>query len=170
MGAGGYCRIDLSIVRGLAYYTGIVHEVFDAQGEMRAIAGGGRYDNLLKVLGGPEVGATGFGMGDVVLGILLEEKGKIPQDLKSGSVEYFIIEAQESLLEAKLRVAAALRAKGVSADFSYRFQAIGKQLKNANSRGAKKVVIVQAEDKVPVKDLATGTQVEKNLGDFLKET
>ena len=67
--------LDLTIVRGLAYYTGIVFELFDAKGEFRAICGGGRYDNLLKSLGGVDLPALGFGMGDVVLGELLRERG-----------------------------------------------------------------------------------------------
>ena len=67
--------VDLSIVRGLAYYTGIVFELFDAKGELRAICGGGRYDNLLEDLGGVDLPALGFGMGDVVLGELLKDRG-----------------------------------------------------------------------------------------------
>jgi histidyl-tRNA synthetase len=170
MGAADYCTLDLRIVRGLAYYTGAVYEVFDAAGSMRAIAGGGRYDNLLKVLGGPEVAATGFGMGDVVLGILLEEKGKIPAQLQAARLDYFVIDAEDSL-PAKLQVVAALRGKGLTADFSYRYQAVGKQFKTANQRGAKKVVIIQAGGQsVAVKDLATGQQVEMPLEKFLQES
>ena len=70
--------LDLSIVRGLAYYTGIVFELFDATGEFRAICGGGRYDNLLAALGGVDLPALGFGMGDVVLGELLRARGLMP--------------------------------------------------------------------------------------------
>lgn len=166
-GVGDYKTLDLSVVRGLAYYTGAVYEVFDAAGSMRAIAGGGRYDNLLKVLGGPEVAATGFGMGDVVLGILLEEKGKIPAQLQAARLDYFVIDAEDSL-PAKLQVVAALRGKGLTADFSYRYQAVGKQFKTANQRGAKKVVIIQAGGQsVAVKDLATGQQTEMPLAKFL---
>ncbi len=71
-------RIDLSIVRGLAYYTGMVFELFDANGEFRAICGGGRYDNLLGALGGVDLPALGFGMGDVVLTELLRDRGLLP--------------------------------------------------------------------------------------------
>ena len=74
MGIAEFCRFDIGIVRGLAYYTGIVFEIFDKGGELRAIGGGGRYDDLLKQFGGPSIPATGFGIGDCVLGILLEEK------------------------------------------------------------------------------------------------
>ena len=73
-----WVTLDLSIVRGLAYYTGIVFELFDAKGELRAICGGGRYDKLLKSLGGVDLPALGFGMGDVVLGELLRDRGLMP--------------------------------------------------------------------------------------------
>ena len=70
-----WVTIDLKIVRGLAYYTGIVFELFDAKGELRAICGGGRYDKLLQSLGGVDLPALGFGMGDVVLAELLRDAG-----------------------------------------------------------------------------------------------
>ena len=129
---------SLRVVRGLAYYTGVVYEVFDRSQALRAVAGGGRYDNLLEVLGGPKVGATGFGMGDVVLGLLLAEKGKLPE--LSPRIEYFVIESEQSLRPKVLEVVGALRLAGLSSDFNYRPQAIGKQLKAANRRGAKKAV------------------------------
>ena len=78
MGLGEFVDLDLTIVRGLAYYTGTVFELFDAKGELRAICGGGRYDNLLGALGGVDLPALGFGMGDVVLGELLKERGLLP--------------------------------------------------------------------------------------------
>jgi len=165
MGAGDYCALDLRVVRGLAYYTGVVYEVFDRSQALRAVAGGGRYDNLLEVLGGPKVGATGFGMGDVVLGILLAEKGKLP-DL-SPRIEYFVIEATEELRPKVLEVVGALRRAGLSADFNYRPQSIGKQLKAANRRGAARAVIVRA-DGVSIKDLASGAQRDRALEEFLR--
>ena len=78
LGVGEYVQLDLTIVRGLAYYTGIVFELFDARGEFRAVAGGGRYDTLLESLGGPSLPALGFGMGDVVLGDDLPELRRRP--------------------------------------------------------------------------------------------
>jgi len=167
MGVADYCTLDLRVVRGLAYYTGIVYEVFDAGANLRALAGGGRYDNLLEVLGGPKVGACGFGMGDVVLGILLEEKGKLPESLSAGSVEVFVIDGGDGLLDKVLDVVGRLRRRGVSADFSYKRQNVGKQLKAANGRQAKKALILLGGENVAVKNLATGEQAEMTLEQFV---
>ena len=166
MGVAEYCALDMRIVRGLAYYTGIVYEIFDTGKSLRAVGGGGRYDSLLEVLGGPKMGATGFGMGDVVLGILLEEKGKLPE--LSQSLEFFVIDGDDGQLDNVIKVVGRLRAAGLSADFSYARRSIGKQLKEANKRGAEKAVIVKG-DGVAVKDLATGEQSEMSLADFLKK-
>ncbi|MCY2929880.1 MAG: histidine--tRNA ligase [Planctomycetota bacterium] len=166
MGAGEYCTLDMRIVRGLAYYTGVVYEVFDAAGSMRAVAGGGRYDNLLEVLGGPKVGATGFGMGDVVLGLLLEEKAKFPADVDASSVDYYLIDAEETCFPRVVELVGGLRGRGASADFSYARRAVGKQLKEANRRGARFAVIVR-EDGVSVKELATGEQRDVTAEEFL---
>ena len=166
MGAGDYCKLDMRIVRGLAYYTGIVYEIFDADQSLRALAGGGRYDNLLEVLGGPEVGATGFGMGDPVLGILLAKKGKIPDLLQK--LDFFVIDGEAGTFDQVMKVVGALRGQGLSAEFSYKRQVIGKQLKEANRRRAKRTVIVR-EDGVAVKDMATGKQSECALEDFLSD-
>jgi len=165
-GVADYCRLDMGIVRGLAYYTGIVYEVFDASGSLRAIGGGGRYDNLLEALGGPAMGATGFGMGDVVLSILLEEKGKMP-DLDK-RLDFFVIDAGGGLSETVMTVVGALRRNGLSAGFNNKPQTIGKQLKQANRRGARKAVLVRA-DRVAVKDLASGDQIDLSLEEFLQD-
>ena len=164
LGAADYCRLDMRIVRGLAYYTGIVYEVFDSQQSLRAVGGGGRYDNLLEVLGGPEVPATGFGMGDVVLEILLREKGKLP--VLSGELEYFVIDDGNGLFGKVIEVVGRLRGLGRSADFSYTRRAVGKQLKEANRRGAKKAIIVRG-DRLAVRNLQTGAQQEMATADFL---
>jgi histidyl-tRNA synthetase len=167
LGVSDCCRLDLGIVRGLAYYTGIVYEVFDSENSLRALAGGGRYDNLLEILGGPKVGATGFGMGDVVLGILLEEKGKVPQAARSQSLDFFVIDGDEGAWDATIEVVGALRARGLAADFSYARRSVGKQLKDANRRGARRAAIVRA-DGVSVKDMGSGEQIDMTLDTFLK--
>ena len=82
MGLGDFVVLDPSIVRGLAYYTGIVFEIFDRAGELRAVCGGGRYDNLLRAVSGVDLPAIGFGMGDVVLAELLADRGLLPSMLR----------------------------------------------------------------------------------------
>jgi len=164
LGVSDYCRLDLRIVRGLAYYTGVVYEVFDTEHSLRAIGGGGRYDNLLEVLDGPQLGATGFGMGDVVLGIVLDEKGKLPQ--LSRRLDFFVIDGDDGQFSNVMNVVGRLRSGGLSADFSYTRRSIGKQLKEANKRGAKQAVIVRG-DQVDIKDLSTGSQHNTSTSSFL---
>ena len=167
-GIAEWCRFDPAIIRGLAYYTGIVYEIYDNAGELRAVAGGGRYDNLLEALGGPAVPATGFGMGDIVLGILLADKGKVPASLKSAGLDFFVMDDGEGMVEKVLATVGALRSKGLSADFNYKRQGVGKQLKDANKRGAKCAVIVRAGG-LAVKNLKTGQQADVPQEEFLNE-
>jgi len=166
MGAGEYCRLDLRIVRGLAYYTGIVYEVFDAAGSLRAVAGGGRYDNLLEVLGGPTVGATGFGMGDAVLSILLDQKGKLPS-LAAG-LDCLVIDGADGLIDQVLGAVGRLREAGLVADYCPKRQKLGKQLKEANRRKALYVLILR-EDGCAIKDLRDGRQTDMPTGELLAD-
>ncbi|MBT3198867.1 MAG: histidine--tRNA ligase [Phycisphaerales bacterium] len=166
-GIADWCRYDTGIVRGLAYYTGIVYEVMDVGETLRAIAGGGRYDNLLEVLGGPAVAASGFGMGDVVLGILLEEKQLIG-DLAQG-VELFVIDGSADMFSDVINVVGRLRSVGAAAEFSYKRQNIGKQLKQADRRGACKAVILEPDGVVMIKDLASGEQTACKLAEILSD-
>lgn len=164
-----YCRFDLHVVRGLAYYTGIVFEVNDRAGTLRAIAGGGRYDNLLQLVGGPAIPAVGFGMGDVVVSELLKDLGRLKGI--STAVDTYVIDAEENLFPDVLAVVAQLRDKGVAAEFSYKRQNLGKQLKSASQRGARQVVILgepfRDSRTVSVKEMATGQQREVVLDDLL---
>ena len=133
-----WLRLDLSIVRGLAYYTGIVFELFDRSGEFRAICGGGRYDTLLQSLGGSDLPALGFGMGDVVLGELLRSKGLMrPAD---SSADYWISGPDDMPLDGIMREAARLRAEGHSVEYALRAQSLSKQKKAAQASGAKTFV------------------------------
>ncbi|HTK46769.1 MAG TPA: histidine--tRNA ligase [Gemmatimonadaceae bacterium] len=137
-GAEEWLRVDLSIVRGLAYYTGIVFELFDRSGEFRAICGGGRYDTLLQSLGGADLPALGFGMGDVVLGELLRSKGLMrPAD---ASADYWLSGADDVPLERIMREAARLRGEGHSVEYALRPQSPSKQKKAAVASGAKTFV------------------------------
>jgi len=148
--------VDLTIVRGLAYYTGIVFELFDAQGEFRAICGGGRYDTLLASLGGVDLPALGFGMGDVVLGDILKERGKLPSIART--LDYWIAYEDPSALGSALQVATTLRRAGKAVEYSLHHVQLGKQLKAAASATAARVIILRQDGKAVVKDLVTGDE------------
>jgi len=160
MGLGGYLDLDLGVVRGLAYYTGTVFELFDARGELRAICGGGRYDNLLAALGGVDLPALGFGMGDVVLAELLRDRGLAPGE--AATVDVFLAAIGSDDLPAILGLAHELREAGLRAEYALAPQAVGKQLKLADSRGARVAIVIGPDDRargeVMVKDLAANTQ------------
>ena len=160
LGVRDYVDLDLRIVRGLAYYTGIVFELFDASGEFRAICGGGRYDNLLQALGGVDMPALGFGMGDVVLGELLRARGLMPTGTQR--IDFWVAPVASSDRMQAVRVATALRAAGASAEYPLRDQALAKQLKAAGNAGAARVVFVgpdfAARGQVEVKSLVDGHQ------------
>ena len=163
MGVSDFCIFDPGIVRGLAYYTGIVFEVHDAVGELRAICGGGRYDNLLADFGGPAIPATGMGMGDCVLEILLREKSILENQLPKARLEYFVACVDESFREATVQITMELRSKGFAANFSYKSAKLGKQLKQASESNAKKCIIIGEEfkdKKLVIKDMTTGRQKE----------
>ncbi len=143
-GDASWLRLDLSIVRGLAYYTGIVFELFDRSGEFRAICGGGRYDTLLQSLGGADMPALGFGMGDVVLGELLRSKGLMqPSDM---TAEYWIAADEATPLEQVMSEVARLRAAGHSVEFALRPQSVNKQKKAAQASGARQFVTLSNGD------------------------
>ncbi|MDB4917411.1 MAG: Histidyl-tRNA synthetase [Gemmatimonadetes bacterium] len=137
-GDASWLRLDLSIVRGLAYYTGVVFELFDTSGEFRAICGGGRYDNLLESLGGADMPAIGFGMGDVVLGELLRAKGLMKPE--STAADVWVAADEHTPLESVMQEAARRRASGQSVEYSLRPQTMSKQKKAAQASGAKAFV------------------------------
>jgi histidyl-tRNA synthetase len=169
MDAWYYCDFEPSIVRGLAYYTGIVFEVHEVAQELRAICGGGRYDNLLRDFGGPEMPATGMGMGDAVLGILLEEKGLLQKQLPERKLDYFVACVDDSYNDAIVKLTMGLRSAGFVANFSYKISKLGKQLKEASEQNAKKCIIIGEEFKdkqLVVKDMATGQQELVDYDEF----
>src|SRR5438876_1105176 len=151
---------DLTIVRGLAYYTGIVFELFDRGKSLRAVCGGGRYDGLLKALGGVDLPALGFGMGDVVLGELLKERG--PADQASTKLDAFLIAVSGEDVAPMLQLAHRLRDLGVAVEYGLRPAAIRKQLELAAARGAARALIVGPDERaagaVVVRDLKAGTE------------
>ena len=170
LGFGEWVQLDLSIVRGLAYYTGIVFELFDTAGELRAICGGGRYDTLLETLGGVDLPALGFGMGDVVLGELLRSRNLIPST--EVRIDFWVAFDDASLLEDVMTVAAQLRQRNRSAEYSLRPQQLGRQLKTAAGIGAREAVLLKRERfqsrEVTVKDLDSGTERVMPLDEFLE--
>jgi histidyl-tRNA synthetase len=160
MGLGDFIDIDLTIVRGLAYYTGTVFELFDAGRTLRAICGGGRYDNLLDAVGGVPLPAVGFGMGDVVLGELLKDRKLVPGD--ESSIDVFLAFITRDDLPHVLSLAHQLRDAGLRVEYTLSPQAVGKQLKLADSRKARLAVVVGPDEwgrgEVMIKDLRSGSQ------------
>ena len=169
MGLGEYVEVDLKIVRGLAYYTGVVFELFDRKGELRAICGGGRYDRLLELVGGEPLPATGFGMGDVVLGELLADRGLVPTFQRE--LDYFVsvVSAQER--PEALRIAQALRESGKSVAYSLRDQSLLKQMKVAAREGASVVLIIGPGELERgcfiARDMTSGEEQEVVLSDLV---
>ena len=156
MGLSQFAEMDMSIVRGLAYYTGFVFEAFDRAKENRAIAGGGRYDSLVKKMGGPDMPAVGFGMGDVVLADVLAERGLQPKFVNT--IDIFAVIGSDVERPIALSDINLLRQGGFSVDYSFKSQAFGKQLKVASSSGARFALIYGSDelerDEVTIRDLA----------------
>ena len=127
-GLRDFVKVDYHVIRGLAYYTGVVFEAFDAKGEFRAIAGGGRYDNLVKLISGGKVDlpALGFGMGDVVLLELLKARGLLPKF--DSTTDVFVLIEDETLrpqsLETRPGFARRRICRGISAHAGQAGQAI----------------------------------------------
>ncbi len=169
LGVGDWVDFDLTIVRGLAYYTGKVFELFDAKRELRAICGGGRYDDLLSTIGGVDLPALGFGMGDVVLSELLRSRDLIPAP--ELAAEYWVAADDDTLLPEVMRVAGRLRSKSRSVEYALKSQALARQLKTASSAGVRSVVLLRRDDypkgNVTVKTLADGSEHRVSLDDFL---
>lgn len=137
-GGAAWLQFDLSIVRGLAYYTGVVFELFDRSGEFRAICGGGRYDNLLDAIGGAALPALGFGMGDVVLTELLRARKLLPPS--ESSVDYWLTADEDVPVTTVMSEAGRLRAQGFSVEYALRRQSPSKQRKSAIAAGARNII------------------------------
>ena len=160
-----WCTVDVGIVRGLAYYTGTVFEVHEVSGAERAVAGGGRYDGLVELFGGPRMPACGFGMGDVVLANVLRDRKLLPDD--GGALlprpDAFVISAGGDVADAELpRLLMRLRRAGLHARSSAKTtRNVGKLLGDAGKARARFAVILGAEladGNVALKDLDAGSQ------------
>jgi histidyl-tRNA synthetase len=135
-----FVKVDYGVIRGLAYYTGPVFEAFDRKGEFRAIAGGGRYDNLVKLVSGGKVDlpALGFGMGDVVLTELLKARGLLPRG--SAALDAFVLVEDESLRRDSLNLVHRLRESGLCVDFALTPAKSDKQFKRALESNAARTI------------------------------
>lgn len=157
LGLGEWIRVDLTIVRGLAYYTGIVFELFDAQGEFRAICGGGRYDRLLAGLGGVDLPALGFGMGDVVLGELLRARGHL-RAATAPPAELWLVAAEGTDAATLLAAATQLRRAEFSVEYLLNADRLStrrsaQQLQDAGRAGAAIAVVCRPDGVAELIDL-----------------
>lgn len=144
MGLEKFIKVDLGVVRGLAYYTGFVYEAYDRKGDLRALAGGGRYNDLVKKLGGPDLPAAGFAIGDVTTSILLEQRGLMPAFINAPDV-CVAYDGEAGRLAAFPDIQ-VLRAAGVRVEYPLKELAFGKQLKAALESGAKLALIYGGDE------------------------
>lgn len=163
-----FIKIDLSIVRGLAYYTGFVFEVFQLIGEGRALAGGGRYDHLVKKLGGPHLPAVGWAIGDVTLLDFLTLKNLVPKYVDAP--DYYIVAGNRECQFAALKDVTQMRKTGYRVEYPLKEMAFGKQLKQASDLGAK-FALIYAEDEVKqnqiiIKDLKQREEIKISKTDL----
>jgi histidyl-tRNA synthetase len=160
MGLANFVAVDLGVVRGLAYYTGFVFEAFDRKGTLRALAGGGRYDDLVAKLGGPPLPASGFAIGDMTFSLLLEERGLTPVVTQAPDVICVLGGPAERL--AAFADIHALRTAGYRVEYPFKDASFGKQFKAAAESGAKLALIYGADELakgvVRIRDLVERTE------------
>jgi histidyl-tRNA synthetase len=174
-GLADYVAIDVGIVRGLAYYTGIVFEVFDRGGKFRAIAGGGRYDNLIAQLSDSAVSmpALGFAMGDVVLGELMNETSHAREKLETAiaqgrKIDIYVVIAKEQRRADALAQIQQFRDRGYRVDYPLAGEKVGKQFQTAEQLGARVAILFGDEwPQVKVKNLATREESLVRHGELL---
>ena len=170
-GCSGYLKFDISIVRGLSYYTGAVFEVNSPEKKHRAICGGGRYDSLLSAFGGETVPAVGFGFGDVVVLDVLKEMGRFPELPRK--LDYTIIPFANEQVGIALKIAAELRMRGSVVDCNFSMRKMKKTMRQANESGAAKAILLfpeeLAEDKVVVRDMILHEQKPVKIADLISK-
>lgn len=162
MGLGDFLSVDLGVVRGLAYYTGFVFEAFDRKGDLRALAGGGRYNDLIRKLGYADLPAVGFAIGDVTTGLLLEQRGLAPA--YTNAAEVYAVIGGDAERKAAFAAIQALRAAGIRVDYPLKDVAFGKQFKAAAESGARLALIYGGDELargvVKIRDLADRSERE----------
>lgn len=158
------CELDFSIVRGLAYYTGLVFEAFDEEGELRALFGGGRYDNLVGLFGEQEVPAVGFAFGYSTTIELLKKEERWP--IKEIETDVYVLTVSENVKETGIEYAKKLRRKGLTVETDLTGRNFGGQLSYADDINAKRVLIIGErdleQDQVTMKHMDSGE--EEQLG------
>jgi histidyl-tRNA synthetase len=166
LGVAEYVEFDPNIVRGLDYYTGVVFEAQDIKGKFRAILGGGRYDNLVEIVGGPKIGGVGFAAGDVVVEEVLREYKKIPL-LSPTPTKVLVTLFDEAFFRDSLLIAKKLRDAGVTTEMYLELTKLDKQLKYANQKNIPFVAIIGPDEiknnTVTLKDMQTGEQESLSL-------
>ena len=164
-GYGEQVVFDASIVRGLAYYTGIVFEAFDAERSLRSLCGGGRFDSLVESLGGSPITAVGFGFGDVVIGELLADRGLWPE--LSRPVDDVVYAREEAQRPLAIRTAARLRAEGRRVELVLGSVSQKRAFKDADRAGAARIWVIGPDEvargMARVRDLKTGEQSDEAL-------
>jgi histidyl-tRNA synthetase len=166
-GVADRVEFDASIVRGLAYYTGVVFEAFDGDRKLRALCGGGRYDRLLETLGGPSIPAVGFGFGDAVVTELLADRQLLP-DLPR-RLDALVFAFSEAQRPAAIRLATRLRRAGQSVELALSEVKLKRALADADRAGARRAYLLGPEELargvVAVRDLESGEQTTEPLSD-----
>lgn len=164
-GLRDYVKVDYRVIRGLAYYTGVVFEAFDCKGEFRAIAGGGRYNNLVKLISGGKVDlpALGFGMGDVVLLELLKERNLLPKF--DATTHVFVLIEDESLRPQSLRLVHNLRAAGFAVEYALTPAKSDKQFKRAQELKVAYSAKLESDLYVRIRNFKTRDEVVTGFGD-----
>jgi histidyl-tRNA synthetase len=164
-GLRDFVKIDYRVIRGLAYYTGVVFEAFDRKGEFRAIAGGGRYNNLVKLISGGKVDlpALGFGMGDVVLLELLKERNLLPKF--DATIDVFVLIEDEALRLQSLRLVHQLRGAGFAVEYALTPAKPDKQFKRAQELKVRFSAKLENDLYVRIRNFKTRDEVVTGYGD-----
>ena len=170
LGFSDFVSFDLTIVRGLAYYTGIVFEIFDRAGAFRAVCGGGRYDRLMEHVGGDALSAVGFGMGDVVLGEVLKARGLAPE--YRPEVDYYIISIGDGQASLARRIAGVQRRNGKSVVYALGGQSVRKQFSSAAALNAGSVIVLGPDEVgrgvAVAREMASGREREMSLTELTR--
>jgi histidyl-tRNA synthetase len=170
LGVGEYVRFAPHVIRGLLYYTETVFEAWDVEGNFRSLFGGGRYDNLVADVGGENLPAVGFAMGDMVVSLVLDKFGKLPKNLSASPAPVLVTVFDEASLPASFALAAELRQAGLKVAVYPEAAKLGKQFKHGDRMGMRVAVVIGpdelAQGNAALKDLRTGEQETVSRGEI----